>query len=314
MATLNIAHRGGAGLFPENTLAAFRNAVAIGCDGAELDVQLSRDSEVVVFHDYCLKPEICRDASGALLTSPTPYLKDLTLAELRQYDIGRANPASEYARKHAPVKWRDGERIPTLAEVIEIAKGAPKPFRLFVELKTSFTDRSMSADPKALAEATLQVIGKHDYLACTTLVSFDWCGLLYAKKLERNIECWFITLPQSWFADAPPPSADEQPSEIALQQLRYWARSGTSAWAGGYDAVNHGGSILRAIKAAGGDGWYPMHRDLTREMIDQARALGLKIGAWTVNDPADMRQLCTFGVEAICTDRPDLLASVLEQT
>jgi glycerophosphoryl diester phosphodiesterase len=312
MSILNIAHRGGAGLFPENTLAAFRNAVRLGCDGAELDVQLSRDGEVVVFHDFCLKPEICRDANGDWLTEPTPYLKNLTLAELRQYDIGRADPATDYARKHAAVQWRDGERIPALAEVIEIAKAAPKPFRLLVELKTSFTDRSMSADPKALAEATVKVLRNHDYLAHTALVSFDWPGLLYAKKLEPNIECWFITLPQSWFADAVPPAADTPPSQPALQQLRHWARTGTSPWAGGYDAVNYGGSILSAIKAAGGDGWYPMHRDVTRATLDQARALWLKVEAWTVNDPAEMRRLCVLGTDAICTDRPDSLARILK--
>jgi glycerophosphoryl diester phosphodiesterase len=309
--THNIAHRGGAGLFPENTLAAFRNAVALGCDGAELDVQLSRDGEVVVFHDYCLKPELCRNENGAWLIASTPYIKDLTLAELRQYDIGRANPASEYARRHAAVQWRDGERIPTLAGVIRIAQATPKPFRLLVELKTSFTDRSMPADPKVLAEATLGLLRKHDYLAQTTLVSFDWPGLLHAKQLEPNIECWFITLPQRWFGDAPA-AADEPPPQPALEQLRHWARTGTSPWAAGYDAVNYGGSILHAIKAAGGDGWYPMHRDVTRETVDQARTLGLKTGAWTVNDSAGMRRLCALGVDAICTDHPERLAEVLE--
>ena len=76
---LNIAHRGGAGLFPENTLAAFRDAVARGCDGAELDVQLSKDGEVVVYHDYRLKPEITRGLDGKFLTRPTPRIKDLML-------------------------------------------------------------------------------------------------------------------------------------------------------------------------------------------------------------------------------------------
>ena len=51
MKPLNIAHRGGAGLMPEDSLAAFRDAVTRGCDGAELDVQLSKDGEVVVYHD-----------------------------------------------------------------------------------------------------------------------------------------------------------------------------------------------------------------------------------------------------------------------
>ncbi|HEX3944436.1 MAG TPA: glycerophosphodiester phosphodiesterase family protein [Rhizomicrobium sp.] len=312
--TLNIAHRGGAGLFPENTLAAFRNAVALGCDGAELDVQLSRDGEVVVFHDFCLKSEICRDVNGAWLTKPTPYIKDLTLAELRRYDIGRANPASDYAPRHAAVDWRDGERIPTLGEIIDIAKGAPKPFRLFVEIKTSFADRMSSADPKALAEAALKVVDEHDHLTRTVLVGFDWPALLHAKQLEPQVECWFTTLPQSWFADAPPPVADEPPGEAALQQLRYWARTGTSPWAGGYDAMSYGGSILRAIKAAGGDGWFPMYRDITSETANEARALQLKIGAWTVNDAAEMRALCPLGIDAICTDRPDILTHVLGRT
>src|ERR1041385_3451827 len=217
---LCIAHRGGAGLFPENTLAAFRNAVVVGCDGAELDVQLSRDGEGVIFHDYRLKPEICRDAAGAWLKKPTPRIKDLTLAELRSLDIGRADPGSDYARKHAQLTARDGERIPTLVEVIELAKAAATPFRLFVELKTSFADRSLSADPKELAEATLRVLRAHGYLECTVLVGFDWPGLLHAKQLEPGIECWFTTQPQSWFGDSPPPPEDDPPGEAALQMLQ----------------------------------------------------------------------------------------------
>ena len=77
--------------------------MARGCDGAELDVQLSRDGEVVVFHDYRLKPEICRGPDGAWLAKPTPRIKDLTLDELRGFDIGRADPASDYARGHSDV-------------------------------------------------------------------------------------------------------------------------------------------------------------------------------------------------------------------
>jgi glycerophosphoryl diester phosphodiesterase len=308
--TVNIAHRGGAALNPENTLAAFRSALALGCDGAELDVQLSRDGEVVVFHDYRLKPEICRDATGTWLTAPTPRIKDLTLAQLRAFDIGRADPASDYARVHPLVRAVDGERIPTLSEVIEIAKASPKPFRLFIELKTSFADRAMSADPKELAEATLRVLHAQDYLAHSVMVGFDWPGLLHAKAIEPHIECWFTTYAQSWFRDAPPPE-DDPPAEPALQMLRHLARTGTSPWAAGYDAVNYGGSIIRAIKAAGGDGWFPMYRDATAAAIAEAHAPGLKVGAWTVDDALDMRRLIGSGIDAVCTDRPDVLLEVL---
>ncbi len=310
MTVLNIAHRGGAALRPENTLAAFGNAVALGADGAELDVQLSKDGQVVVFHDYRLKPETCRGPDGGFLVRPTPRLKDLTLAQLREYDVGRCDPASAYARAHPDLVAADGARIPTLAEVIGVAKTASKPFRLFVELKTSFADRDLSADPKALAEATVALLKAEDYLDCAVLVGFDWPGLLHAKAIAPDAECWFTTLAQSWFREGQPPPADDPPAEPALQMLRYWAASGTSPWAGGFDAVRHDHSILKAIKAAGGDGWFPTFGDIDAQSVGEARALGLKLGAWTVNAPDDMRRLAALGLDAICSDRPDLLAAL----
>ena len=308
--TLNIAHRGGAGLMPENTLAAFADAVARGADGAELDVQLSKDGEVVVYHDYRLKPEITR-LDGAWLTKPTQRIKDLVLGELEAFDIGRCNPKSKYAANHPAVRAVDGERIPTLAAVVEIAKTAKKDFWLQVELKTSFANREEGPDPIALAEAAVKVLRDTNYLERTIFVGFDWPALLHAKKLAPQTECWLTTLAQSWFNDAPVPPQDDPPAEPALQMLRHWAKSGTSPWAGGYDAVNYGGSIRRAINAAGGDGWFPPYVDITPERVAEARALGLKVGAWTVDDANDIRRMIDCGLDAICTDRPDILSKLL---
>lgn len=305
----NIAHRGGAGLRPENTLAAFADAIARRCDGAELDVQLSADGKLIVFHDNRLKPEICRGPDRKYLVRPTPKIMDLTLAQLETYDIGEPDPASDYAKDHPDVIPAESERIPLLAEVIELAKLSPKPFHLFVELKTSFADRTQSASPEAVAEETIKVLKAAGYLDRAILVGFDWPGLLHAKKIEPAVQCWFTTLAQSWFRDAPPPPEDDPPAEAALMALRHWASTGTSPWAGGFDAVSHGGSILKAIKAAGGDGWFPMYRDATPQAVADARALGLKVGAWTVDDPADMKAL--LGLDALCTDRPDWLADVI---
>jgi len=314
MTALNIAHRGGAGLMPENTLAAFRDAVARGCDGAELDVQLSSDGEVVVFHDYRLKPEITRGTDGRFLEKPTPRIKALSLAGLKKCDVGRVDPHSDYARLHPETRPIDGERIPTLAEVVDVAKTSAKPFYLFVELKTSFADRDISADPVALADAAVAVLRAANYLDRTIFVGFDWPALLHARKIAPGTPCWFTTLAQSWFRPGTPPPEDDPPSEPALQMLRYWAASGTSPWAGGYDAVNYGGSILRAIKAAGGDGWFPTYTDINPQSVAEARALGLKVGAWTVDASADMRRMIDLGLDAICTDRPDILETVTNST
>src|ERR1700743_1678110 len=215
MPTSNFAHRGGAGLYPENTLAAFRDAVARGCDGAELDVQLSKDGTVVVFHDFRLKPEICR-RDGAWIAKPTPRIKDLTLAELAEYDVGRLDPARAYCKSHPHTMPVDGERIPTLAQVLEVAAAARKPFRLQVELKTSFADRDLSAEPIALTEATVAVLREADYLGRTIFVGFDWAGLVHAKAIAPGVACWFTTMELDFLA---PEKEGEHPYN---KVLRHW--------------------------------------------------------------------------------------------
>ncbi|HTP77397.1 MAG TPA: glycerophosphodiester phosphodiesterase family protein [Rhizomicrobium sp.] len=306
--TLNFAHRGGAGLYPENTLAAFRDAVARGCDGAELDVQLSKDGEVVVFHDYKLKPEICR-LGGKWIRKPTPRIKDLTLDELRAFDVGRHDPASDYAKARPHSMPIDGATIPTLKEVLEITSAAKKPFMLQVEFKTSFFDRDVGSTPKALTDATVAVLRNANYLDRTIFVGFDWEGLLRAKELEPEVACWFTTMELDFLRD--PPSQSDTPTK---QRLRHWAETGTSPWAAGYDPIKYGGSIQKAIKAAGGDGWFPYFPDATEKAVAEAKSLGLKVGAWTVNDMSDMKTLIARGLDGICTDRPDLLAKALKQS
>ena len=97
------AHRGGAGLAPENTRGAFRQAAALGVDGCELDVRLSKDGEVVVIHDATL--ERTTDADGPVSA--------LTAAELGRVDAGFRFGAD------AGFPWRGrGEGVPRLADVL----------------------------------------------------------------------------------------------------------------------------------------------------------------------------------------------------
>ena len=74
--------------------------------------------------------------------------------------------------------------------------------------------------------------------------------------------------------------------------------------------MKFGGSILEAIGQAGGDGWFPAFRDASGEQIARAHRMGLKVGAWTVNDLPGMRALAANGIDAICTDRSDLIMTL----
>ncbi len=195
---LNIAHRGGAGLWPENTLFAFTSAAKAGFSGAELDVQLTRDGRLVVFHDFQLSPVLCRDSTGLWLSADRdlPRVRDLSLAELQSYDVGRPKPGSAYALNHPALCPCEGEHMPSLAQVIAAVMPF-KDFHLYVELKSSTGDPSLSASPEALAEAVIADLRAHDFLARSTLVGFDWRALAQAKKIAPEIICWCTTKPNA---------------------------------------------------------------------------------------------------------------------
>jgi glycerophosphoryl diester phosphodiesterase len=106
---LTFAHRGGAGLWPENTLQAFRGAIELGCSHLETDLRLSKDGEIVLFHDERLE----RTTDGEGLVSA------LTLEELKRLDAGyRFSPDGA----SFPARGR-GIVIPTFGELVAEAPG-----------------------------------------------------------------------------------------------------------------------------------------------------------------------------------------------
>lgn len=107
------AHRGASSTHPENTIAAFKEVARLAITGVELDVHMTKDGEVVVIHDE----RVDRTSDG------TGFVKDLTIAQLRELDFG-----SWFNAKFA------GEKIPTLAEVLAIF--ADTAHTINIELKS----------------------------------------------------------------------------------------------------------------------------------------------------------------------------------
>lgn len=303
---LNIAHRGGADLWPENTLPAFEGAIACGADGAELDVHLSADGELVVFHDETLKPEIVR-RDGAWITERTP-LKALSVAELAAYDVGALKPGTAYARRHPAQARLDGVRIPRLAEVIDLAKARSDRFQLWIELKTDLMEPARGADPVALAEAAVALVERMDFAARTVFVSFDWRSLQHVRRIAPHIPFYATTLPQSWFGPGDPPPEHEPPPPDELAKCRAAYAAG-APWEGDFPAVKYP-SLQHAVAALGATGWFPFWPDLTPATAEAARARGLKLAAWTVPAGA-ARWLADLGCDAICTDDPATVRHII---
>lgn len=148
-ARLVIGHRGASAQAPENTLAAFRQALAAGADALELDVHATADGEVVVMHDA----RVARTTDGA------GAIGAMTLAELRRLDAGaRFTPDGG---RSFPYRGR-GVVVPTLGDVLDAFPGVP----LVVELKTALA-----------AAGTRAALERHGAAGRCVVASFDAAAL-----------------------------------------------------------------------------------------------------------------------------------------
>jgi glycerophosphoryl diester phosphodiesterase len=158
------AHRGGAALRPENTIAAFDHGLALGADGLELDVRLSSDGVVMVHHDALL--DRTTDARGPLAGR--------TAAELGAVDAGhRFQPRDAGNGAGFPFRGQ-GIGIPTLASVLQRYPGVP----LIIELKV---------DGEEIALRTVDVVRQAGALGRVALGSFSGRALRAARRAEPGL-------------------------------------------------------------------------------------------------------------------------------
>ena len=285
------AHRGGRGLAPENTLAAFAQAASLGVDTLELDVGLTADGVVVISHDTSLNPDHTRDAQGQWLAAKGPRIRSLTLEQLQRYDVGRLRPESEYGKQFAQQKPVDGQHIPTLAALFEQVRAQPDSrLRFNIETKVDPTLPDETAAPDALTDALLAEIERAGMARRVTIQSFDWRTLARVGQRAPHIARAYLS------------------SRRTLADPR---------WTMGMDLASQG-SAPQLVKAAAGPStaavtWSPAFRELTQQQVQEAHKLGLLVLPWTVNARADMAQLIDWGVDGIITDYPNLLRDVLRE-
>ncbi len=282
-------------------MMAFKGALDCGADGAELDVHLTADGEVVVYHDEALKPEITRGADGAFLENTGPLIKTLTYAELQTYDVGRLKPGTRYAASHPAQQGADRQRIPHLIDVIRLIQARSSTFMLWIEMKTDLMRPERSADPVILADAVHRIVREAMFQKQAVYISFDWRCLKRTKELDPTIPTMATTLPQSWFETENPPKSHWPPPSDELAAMRECVRRG-APWQAGYPQFSYP-SLQHAVQALGADGWFPFYPDITEESAVRTRNLGLSLAAWTVPAAASSG-LSAYGCRAICTDDP----------
>ncbi len=154
-----IAHRGYSGEAPENTLAAFKKALEVGSDMIELDIHFSKDRQIVVIHDETLE----RTADGL------GRVADFSLADLKKFDAGFwFSPEFK------------GERIPTLAEVLRLAKG-----KILVNIEIKSPSHGLYSVTE-LAEQSLKEVQEMGMLKDVIFSSFNPLALEKIRELAPH--------------------------------------------------------------------------------------------------------------------------------
>jgi len=246
---LVFAHRGGGALAPENTLAAFDNGLALGADGLELDVHLSRDGAVMVHHDRLLDRT----------TNLHGPIGQRTAAELAQADAGwHFRRGDQY-----PFRGR-GIGVPTLTEVLARYRG----IRIIVELKTGSAE---------LARAVVAAIRAADAVERVCVGSFDGRGLRLVRALEPAIATSAARI------------------EVVWALIKVWCRRPlTHHPVDGFQVPERSGHT-RVVSLA---------------LVNAAHRAGLGVQVWTVDRPEDALRLLEYGVDALITDRPDVIVPI----
>ena len=291
-----IGHRGAAGLAPENTMASFRRACEIGVDGIELDVLLTSDGQIVVHHDYKLKPEIARTPDGQWIdTFPKLIVQDLSLAEVKKYDVGRLKPNTRYARRYPEIQAVDGERIPTLEEVVTLVEDlCPPATKMLIEIKTNPEKPDLTPSPDVLAEAVINIVNTHGVSKKVLILSFDWRALAHVQKQAPEIPTVYLSLVGARLNNIKP------------------GQPGPSSWMAGIDIDDFNGSIPHAVKVSGGRYWAQYYKHLTYNELKTAHELGISVFVWTVDSKSEMQRLIEMGVDGIITNRPDIYHQIFK--
>jgi glycerophosphoryl diester phosphodiesterase len=271
-------HRGAKGLVVENTLASFAAAYDAGVTGVELDVRLTADGEVVVWHDPVLLPLKCLSTGPDLVGA---RVADLTLAQLRTVDVGSQTLAAFPDQRPSP-----GARISTLDEVLAHGLERAPDVWWTIEVKVDPRDAGESGNRRRLLEGVLSSLHAAGLERQCFIHSFDWAVLELSALLAPTVtRSALVESGVTWVPGSP--------------------------WTGSVVVGSTHEDVCDGAAAVGAQVISPEHVLVDEAFVERAHGAGLAVLPWTVNEAARMVELVEAGVDGLVSDYPDRALSVL---
>jgi len=260
-------HRGCRGYMPENTIQAMFKAIDIGVNTLEMDVVISKDSQVVVSHDPFFNHEISTKPDGSLVTAAEETklnIYQMDYAEVKRYDVGlRPNARFPQQEKIAAIK-------PTLSALIDAVEQyatshKKKPLHYNIEIKSlAAGDNIFHPLPAPFTELVMAIIQQKNIAGRVVLQSFDMRPLQYLHAHYPSITTALLV-----------EDFDKKPYALQLQELGFIPQI-----------------------------YSPHYSLVTPLLVKQCRDMNVRLIPWTVNDAAKMEELKNMGVNGIITDYP----------
>lgn len=273
--TLDIqGHRGVRGLYPENTIAAFLEAIELGVNTIEMDVVISKDEQVVVSHEpwmndlFCTKP----DGDAVEINSQEKYnLYQMNYAEIATFDCGKnGNPEFPSQQKIPAHKPLLHDVIKTVETYLKENKLPPINYNIEIKSEPGH-DEIFQPDPKTFVQILYKELKKHTCLNRIYLQSFDVRILQEIKSKDPKMKLALLV-------------ENEESLEINLKLLGFKPEI--------YSPY-----------------FYFVNKDLVADLKKQK----IQLIPWTVNEVDDMKNLINLGVDGIITDYPDRLIDFLRK-
>jgi len=279
------AHAGGRGAATGESLHAFAKSLELGVSTLELDINVSKDGQPLVWHDPGIEQDQCSDTGPAFAGDPAyPYvgklIRELTLAQIRTLDCGKPNPEfpdAEVVR---------GNKIAILPEVFALTDSYRADVRYNIETKVQADHPETSAGPQEFVDVVLGAVRSAGKVGRVEIQSFDWRTLPLVHQAEPSIPLVALWDEQTWVPGSP--------------------------WLAGIDPAVVTDPIVGAM-TVGANIASPAYTTVDKAFVDRAHALGLAVIPWTVDDAAAMRRLIADGVDGLITNYPALLRAVLAE-